>query len=417
MHPNIIGSFLVLAYLIPPLIAFITSFPATWQGVLASLQNAFVRERSSIKSPLLSEHIIQKWHNFIADLQREKASLDLQNTFAKLQSTVKCLLLNEHIIPKWQIFRAVMEREKASVDLPNAFAKVQSATKSLLLNQYIIRKWQIFLAVWQGAKASLGLKNAFATGKRFLERLQMYNIHLARWLYIPRLCIICNSRRMLLSQAVTVMVVFFATTATAATPAISADYAIIMESSTGRVLWSKAPHTQTPPASLTKMLTAIIALENLSLKERVVISQEAAATEDSFVGIEANNVLTVDNLLKALLMESDNGAAVSLGIATSGSTRDFLRLMNEKAKAIGMTSSNFANPNGLPHSEHHSTAYDMALLARYAMKNQLFRAYVGAKYDYCYFEMPAGRSVELTNTQKLLFSNPQVIGVKTGWTI
>lgn len=196
----------------------------------------------------------------------------------------------------------------------------------------------------------------------------------------------------------------------------TAQSAILIEASTGRVIWEKDADVRHYPASMTKMMTGILALEKLPPKADVVISPNAAATEDCPLEIVAGECLSADNIITGMLMESDNGAAVAIAEAVYGSVSQFVQRMNERAQAIGMSNTHFVNPNGLTEANHYSTARDMAKLARFAMNNKKFREIVSTKNQVIHWEVPARQQKLAENTNKLLANYNGMNGIKTGWT-
>lgn len=197
---------------------------------------------------------------------------------------------------------------------------------------------------------------------------------------------------------------------------LTAQSAILIEASTGRVIWEKDADVRHYPASMTKMMTGILALEKLPPKADVVISPNAAATEDCPLEIVAGECLSADNIITGMLMESDNGAAVAIAEAVDGSVSQFVQRMNERAQAIGMSNTHFVNPNGLTEANHYSTARDMAKLARFAMNNKKFREIVSTKNQVIHWEVPARQQKLAENTNKLLANYNGMNGIKTGWT-
>lgn len=197
---------------------------------------------------------------------------------------------------------------------------------------------------------------------------------------------------------------------------LTAQSAILIEASTGRVIWEKDADVRHYPASMTKMMTGILALEKLPPKADVVISPNAAATEDCPLEIVAGECLSADNIITGMLMESDNGAAVAIAEAVYGSVSQFVQRMNERAQAIGMSNTHFVNPNGLTEANHYSTARDMAKLARFAMNNKKFREIVSTKNQVIHWEVPARQQKLAENTNKLLANYNGMNGIKTGWT-
>jgi len=195
---------------------------------------------------------------------------------------------------------------------------------------------------------------------------------------------------------------------------VSAASAVLMDGE-GRILYEKDANTRRPMASTTKIMTALVVIENCSLSERVIIPKEAVGVEGSSVYLVANETLTVEQLLYALMLASANDAATALALYVSGSIEAFALRMNEKAAALGLTDTAFANPHGLDHENHYTTAKELALLTAYAMKNEAFRTIVSTvKTTIPMNGTPQGRW--LTNHNRLLRSYKGCIGVKTGFT-
>lgn len=196
---------------------------------------------------------------------------------------------------------------------------------------------------------------------------------------------------------------------------VSARSAILVEASSGDVIYEKNAHEKLPIASTTKIMTAVVALENAKLDAKVKISPRACGIEGSSIYLEKDEVLTVEELLYAIMLESANDAASALAIHVAGSEEKFAQLMNETALRIGMTESHFTNPHGLDNAEHYSTAADMAKLAVYALGNEKFREIVSTVKR----QIPAGDDEGvrvLVNHNRLLRLSDEVIGVKTGFT-
>ena len=196
---------------------------------------------------------------------------------------------------------------------------------------------------------------------------------------------------------------------------MSAQNAIVMDAQTGRIFYEHNAHEKKSIASTTKIMTAIVVLENCKLDDIVTVSYKAATTEGSSMYLKPNEKITVENLLYGLMLNSGNDAATALAEHTSGSIEKFALLMNKKAKEIGMNNSSFANPHGLDNESHYSTAYDMALLTKYAMENDKFREIVGTKKKIIK-EHGIEKYKYLTNHNKLLSKYEWCKGVKTGFT-
>ncbi|MCL5735208.1 MAG: D-alanyl-D-alanine carboxypeptidase [Actinobacteria bacterium] len=198
-------------------------------------------------------------------------------------------------------------------------------------------------------------------------------------------------------------------------PSLTSPAAIVVNMTTGRVLYSKKADVKRPMASTTKIMTAILCLESLPLDKPVNISEKAAQTPEVKAFLKEGDVLTVEQLLYSMLVHSSNASAVALAEAAAGTSEAFVERMNAKASELGLKNTHFVNPNGLDASGHYSTASDMAKLAIYAMKNAQFRKIVGTR---SYTLAIAGRSQPLVfeNTNKLMLSADWVTGVKTGLT-
>ncbi|SER14458.1 D-alanyl-D-alanine carboxypeptidase [Gracilibacillus ureilyticus] len=193
---------------------------------------------------------------------------------------------------------------------------------------------------------------------------------------------------------------------------VSADSAILIDQSTGRVLFEKNADEKSLIASITKIMTAIVAIESGDLSDNVKISNHAIGTEGSSIYLTKDDQFTLEELIYGLMLRSGNDAAVAISEQVGGSEEGFVHLMNEKASWIGMTNTHFDNPHGLDSDTHYSTAYDMALLMSYAMENDTFAKISGTtsfKAD--------GRDYAWANKNKLLTSLYDYCnGGKTGYT-
>lgn len=164
-------------------------------------------------------------------------------------------------------------------------------------------------------------------------------------------------------------------------PEVQSDSAILINSNTGMILYEKDAHKRMYPASTTKIVTAYIALQKLNLTDQVTASKTAISipSDSSKMGILEGETLTVEELLYALMVQSANDAANVLAEAVSGSISEFVTLMNETARDLGMNDTNFANPHGYHDDNHYTTAYDMSIVAQEAMKNPVFAEIVSTK--------------------------------------
>jgi serine-type D-Ala-D-Ala carboxypeptidase (penicillin-binding protein 5/6) len=198
-------------------------------------------------------------------------------------------------------------------------------------------------------------------------------------------------------------------------PDISSPAAVVEIMDSGKVLYEHNSTERRPMASTTKIMTAILIIEaGEDLDTTVKVSANAAGTWEVTKWVSAGDVLTVRQLLYALLLRSANGAAVALAEHNAGSVSAFAEKMNKKAEQLGMKDSHFVTPNGLDADGHYSTAADMALLGRHAMKNETFRKFVDTK-QYT-LQIKNRQPVVLKNTNTLLTKYAWVNGVKTGST-
>ncbi len=199
-----------------------------------------------------------------------------------------------------------------------------------------------------------------------------------------------------------------------ATFPVSGQAAILMEQSSGRVLYSKNEHQPLKIASITKIMTAILAIESGKLDETVTVSKRAEGTEGSSLYLVAGEKLTLRDLVYGLMLRSGNDAAIAIAEHVGGSVEGFVFLMNEKAEEIGMSNTLFRNPHGLDTDEDHlSSAYDMALLTQYAMENEEYREISSTK-DY----RSKGDKVRVFHNKNRLLTEKYSYstGGKTGYT-
>ncbi len=192
---------------------------------------------------------------------------------------------------------------------------------------------------------------------------------------------------------------------------VPASAAVLMDADSGRVLFAKNEKKRLPMASTTKIMTCLIASECLDPDDVVTVPKEAVGVEGSSIYLEEGEKLTVRELLYGLMLRSGNDAASAVAIAVSGSVDGFVDLMNLKAKSLGLEDTHFMNPSGLPAEDHYTTARDLARLASYALKNELFASVAGEKR----VAVSDGKRY-LVNRNKLLFTYDGMIGVKTGYT-
>lgn len=198
-------------------------------------------------------------------------------------------------------------------------------------------------------------------------------------------------------------------------PDISAKAAIVIEASTGKILYSKNADDRRYPASTTKMMTLIVALEHGNLNDIVTTSQNAANTEGSSLWLSQGEKLKMAEMLYGMMLLSGNDATVAVAEHISGSVEKFAKLMTEKAHAIGAVNTNFTNSSGLPDPNHYTTASDLARIAAYGYKNPLFTQIVSTKN--IVIPWPGkDHDRDLYNENKLLWQYEGANGVKTGYT-
>ena len=207
--------------------------------------------------------------------------------------------------------------------------------------------------------------------------------------------------------AVLLMLVFFPCRAAAVST--SATSAILVDADSGRVLYEQNADAKMLIASTTKIMTALVAIREGDLAETVKVSRKAAYTEGSSMYLKEGEELTLETLLYGLMLCSGNDAAVAVAEAVGGTQDGFVRMMNETAQELGMERTSFANPNGLDHEDHYSTARDMARLACVAMENEMLVRIVSTRTVTI-----GGRT--MTNHNKLLSYMDGCVGLKTGYT-
>ena len=198
-------------------------------------------------------------------------------------------------------------------------------------------------------------------------------------------------------------------------PTLSSDYAILIDAYTGKVLYEKNADSKAYPASTTKILTLITALENNNRNEIITVSTKAASMEGSTCYLKAGEKYAFSDMLYGMMLPSGNDAAVALAEHIASNINNFSKLMNSTANMIGAKNSNFVNPSGLPDENHYTTARDMAIIARYAMQNRAFREIVSTER----FIWPRKNDKQpntLKNTNEILGNFFGANGIKTGYT-
>lgn len=200
-----------------------------------------------------------------------------------------------------------------------------------------------------------------------------------------------------------------------AEPQVSGSAAVLIDSKSGQILYIKDGDVPLPPASTTKILTAVLALENTKLTDTVTAGKNPSLVEPSAIGLREGETITMENLLYSLLVKSANDAGVAIAEHVAGSVPAFSMMMNQKARELGATNTNFVNPHGLTEPNHYTTARDLALIARHAMQIPEFRKFVSTKVK----TIPRDNDDDikwLQNSNKLLWRYEGANGIKTGYT-
>ena len=198
-------------------------------------------------------------------------------------------------------------------------------------------------------------------------------------------------------------------------PAADARGAILMDAASGRVLWEQDADTRLPMASTTKIMTALVALKYGDIAETVEVKSDTTRIEGSSIWLEAGEKLSLLDLLYGLMLRSGNDAAMTIAKAVGGDVDTFIRWMNETAVALGAKDTHFVNPHGLAAEDHYTTARDLALITREALKNPVFRQIVACERKVIpWAGHPYDRAMR--NKNRLLWELPGCTGVKIGYT-
>jgi serine-type D-Ala-D-Ala carboxypeptidase (penicillin-binding protein 5/6) len=192
---------------------------------------------------------------------------------------------------------------------------------------------------------------------------------------------------------------------------LAAKAAVLMNATTGKLIWAKDKDLPLPPASTAKVLTASVVLDHSRIAELLTIPAQAVGVSGANTQLAAGEQLSIGDLLYAMLLGSGNDAAIALALHGGNSVEMFVERMNQKARKLGAVRSRFLNPTGMPHPKQVTTAHDLALITRYALENSDFRKIVNAK---TYAWKSARWQGTLKNSNNLLSSYPGAIGVKTG---
>jgi D-alanyl-D-alanine carboxypeptidase (penicillin-binding protein 5/6) len=222
-------------------------------------------------------------------------------------------------------------------------------------------------------------------------------------------------RKMSLSFLILSYIFSSLTTCAWAEPVVTGQGAVLVDSRSGKIVFSRNGDQVLPPASLTKILTAVIALEKCKLTDVVNAGKSPTVVEPSIIGIKEGETFTMEVLLYSLLIKSANDAAVAIAEHISGSVPEFMELMNQRARDLGAVNTHFVNPNGLYEQEHYSTAKDIAIIAKRAMELPEFRKIVSTKVKI--IPRADDSAVKwLQNHNKMLWRYDGANGVKTGYT-
>ena len=195
----------------------------------------------------------------------------------------------------------------------------------------------------------------------------------------------------------------------------SAKAAVLINGDTGEIIYSYNENEKLPMASTTKIMTALILCENADLSEEITVTADMLKVEGSSMGLLAGDRVTYHDLLYGMMLASGNDAANVTAVSIAGSVEKFAEMMNRRAEELGLKNTHFVTPSGLDADGHYTTAYDLALLAAFALKNEDFAKAASSKSAVLNYGNPPYRRT-LTNHNKLLSSFEGAIGVKTGFT-
>lgn len=196
-------------------------------------------------------------------------------------------------------------------------------------------------------------------------------------------------------------------------PKVDASSAILLDYKTGKVLWEKNSHEPMSIASTTKIMTAIVALENSNMNDIVTVSKKAASAPPVKMHLKPGEKIKLEYLMQALMMQSSNDAAVAIAEHVGGSVENFCNMMTDKAKSLGAKDTLFVTPNGLDAGDHHSTAYDLAVISKYALENKEFMKLINTKSVTCNSDIS---TYAINNKNRLLNEMDGANGIKSGFT-
>ncbi len=193
---------------------------------------------------------------------------------------------------------------------------------------------------------------------------------------------------------------------------ISAESAILVDAKSKRVLYEHNPYVKLPMASTTKIMTALLAIENGNLDDKVKITEEAVGVEGSSIYLRDGEIITLEDLLYGLMLRSGNDSAVAVAEHIGNDLEDFIKMMNRRARELGANSTHFMNPHGLHHDNHYTTSYDLVLITSKALENEKFREIVKTKV----WKANREKNNIFYNKNKTLWDYEGGDGVKTGYT-
>lgn len=196
-------------------------------------------------------------------------------------------------------------------------------------------------------------------------------------------------------------------------PTISAQSAILIDAESNRILFEYSPHIKLPMASTTKIMTALVALEKGDLQDKIKIDRDVIGIEGSSIYLKENEIISLEDLLYGLMLRSGNDAAMAIGKYVEEIEENFVELMNIKSKEIGANNTNFMNPHGLHHDNHYSTAYDLALITKEALKIDKFKEISSTKT----WKANREKNNIFYNKNKTLWDYEGGDGVKIGYTM
>ncbi|MCR2042647.1 D-alanyl-D-alanine carboxypeptidase family protein [Anaerosalibacter massiliensis] len=208
------------------------------------------------------------------------------------------------------------------------------------------------------------------------------------------------------------IILFFITSISYTDPVINAESSILIDVKSGRILYTLNPNKKMPMASTTKIMTALVALENGDLDDKIKVEKDFVGIEGSSIYIYEEEKISLRDLLYGLMLRSGNDAAMVIADHIGGDVENFVNLMNDKAKEIGALNTNFTNPHGLEDENHYTTAYDLGLISREALKHETFKEIVSSKS----WTANRDKNNYFYNKNKTLWQYDGGDGVKTGYT-